>query len=175
MKEAFQLHGLPNNIIGDRVSQFISKLLKQLVEMLKIPCELSSSYHPLSDGQTKCMNQTLEQYLLCFINYQQDDWVDFLHFTKFAYNNSVRYSTGYTPIFANLGYHPRWTMMANQEISKTPIPGSFVSTPRSSCCTFSTFADCSSYTQKDRWASPSWLFTKGTEVSNWGSCIVTVT
>ena len=88
--------------------------------MLKVSCKLSSSYHPQSDGQTERTNQTLEQYLRCFINYQQDDWVDFLHFAEFAYNNSVHSSTGYTPFFAIIGYHPRWTMMAHQEISKNP-------------------------------------------------------
>jgi hypothetical protein len=120
MKEVFRLHGFPNDIISDRGPQFISKFWQHLLEMLKISCKLSSSYHPQSDGQTERTNQTLEQYLRCFINYQQDDWVDFLHFAEFAYNNSVHSSTGYTPFFANIGYHPRWTMMAHPENSKNP-------------------------------------------------------
>ena len=52
MKEVFRLHGLPNDIISDRGAQFISKFWKQLLEMLKVSCKLSSSYHPQSDGQT---------------------------------------------------------------------------------------------------------------------------
>ena len=51
-------------------------------------------------------NRTLEQYLRSFINYQQDDWVDFLHMVEFAYNNSIYSSMGYTTVFANMGYHP---------------------------------------------------------------------
>ena len=120
MKEVFRLHGLPNDIISDRGPQFISKFWKHLLEMLKVSCKLSSSYHPQSDGQTERTNQTLEQYLRCFINYQQDDWVDFLHFAEFAYNNSVHSSTRYTPFFANIGYHPRWMMIEHPEILKNP-------------------------------------------------------
>jgi hypothetical protein len=120
MKEVFRLHGLPSDIISDRGPQFISKFWKHLLEMLKVSCKLSSSYHPQSDGQTERTNQTLEQYLRCFINYQQDDWVDFLHFAEFAYNNSVHSSTGYTPFFANIGYHPRWMMVEHPETSKSP-------------------------------------------------------
>ena len=51
-------------------------------------------------------NQTLEQYPRCFINYQQDDWVDYLHFADFSYNNAIHSSTKLTPFFANTGVHP---------------------------------------------------------------------
>ena len=44
-------------------------------------------------------NQTPYQYLHCFINYQQDDWVDFLHMAEFAYNNSIHSSTEIHTIF----------------------------------------------------------------------------
>lgn len=36
---------------------------------------MSTAWHPQSDGQTKRVNQTLEEYLRHFLNYQQDDWV----------------------------------------------------------------------------------------------------
>ena len=81
-----------------------------MFKLLHISVKLSSGYHPKTNGQTERTNQTLEQYLHCFINYQQDDWVDFLYLAEFAYNNSVHSSTGYSPFFANTGSHPRWTM-----------------------------------------------------------------
>ena len=46
-------------------------------------------------------------------------WI-FLHFAEFAYNNLVHSSTRYTALFANIGYHPRWTMIEHLEISKNP-------------------------------------------------------
>ena len=120
MQEVFKHHGFPNDIISDHGPQFVSKFWKHLLEILKISCKLSSSYHPQTDGQSERTNQTLEQYLRCFINYQQDDWVDFLHMAEFAYNNTIHSSTGYTPFFANKGYHPRWLMLEHLQISNNP-------------------------------------------------------
>ena len=107
MREVFKHHGLPDEIISDRGPQFIAKFWTHLLEILRISCTLSSSYHPQTDGQTECTNQTLKLYLCCFIDYQQDDWMDCLHMGEFAYNNSIHSSMGFTPFFANTGYHPR--------------------------------------------------------------------
>ena len=87
MWEVFRHHGLPDDIISDRGPQFISKFRKHLMEALNVSCKLSSSYHPQTDGQTAQTNQTLEKYLRCFVNYQQDDWVKFLYFAGFAYDS----------------------------------------------------------------------------------------
>ena len=73
MREACRHHGLPDSIISDRGPQFVSKFWKHLFKMLKVTCNLSSGYHPQTDGQAERTNQTLEQYLRCFLSYQQDD------------------------------------------------------------------------------------------------------
>ena len=60
MHEVFWHHGRPNNIISDRGPQIISKFWNHLFKMLKVICNLSSGYHPQTDGQAECTNQTLE-------------------------------------------------------------------------------------------------------------------
>ena len=120
MREVFKHHGLPDDIISDRGPQFISKFWKHMFKLLHISVKLSSGYHPETNGQTERTNQTLEQYLRCFINYQQDDWVDYMHLAEFAYNNSTHSSTGYSPFFANTGCHPRWTMNAHPDVPTNP-------------------------------------------------------
>lgn len=68
----------------------------------------SSAAHPESDGQTERVNQTLDQYLRCFVNYFQDDWSSYLlPFAEFAINNSVSSSTGMSPFFVNYDFNPK--------------------------------------------------------------------
>jgi hypothetical protein len=43
----------------------------------------STAYHPQSDGPTERVNQTLEQYLRIFCNYQQADWHQLLPLAEF--------------------------------------------------------------------------------------------
>ena len=99
-------HGLPDSIISNRGLQFVSKFWKHLFKMPKVTCNLSSSYHPQTDGQAERTNQTPEQYLRCFLSYHQDAWADILHFAEFAYNNSIHASTKVTPFYAYTGCHP---------------------------------------------------------------------
>jgi transposase InsO family protein len=67
-------HGLPNAIVSDRGSKFTSKLWRYLMSRLGIQLRLSTAFHPQTDGQTKRVNQVLEQYLRIFTSYNQDDW-----------------------------------------------------------------------------------------------------
>ena len=86
-REVFRHHGLPESIISDRGPQFVSKFWKHLFKMVNVTYNLSSCYHPQTDGEAERTNQTLEQYLRCFLSYQQDDWADILHFAEFSYTN----------------------------------------------------------------------------------------
>jgi hypothetical protein len=64
--------------------------------------ELSSTFHPQINGQTKRVNQVLEQYLHYTTNYHQDNWSNLLSVVEFAYNNIVHSLTQQTPFFANM-------------------------------------------------------------------------
>jgi len=85
----FKLHGFPDSIISDRGSQFTSEFWNRLCNLLDITHSLSTSNHPEIDGQTERVNGILEQYLRCFINERQNNWVDLLPFAEFAYNNTL--------------------------------------------------------------------------------------
>jgi hypothetical protein len=107
IQNVFRLHGLPVDIVSDRGQQFTSRFTRRLLELCDIQGNRSTAYHPQSDGQTERTNQTLEQYLRIYCDYQQDDWHDLLPFSEFVYNNTQSSSTQLTPFFANYGYHPR--------------------------------------------------------------------
>ena len=63
-------------------------------------------YYSEGDGQTKCTNQTLEQYLCVYCNYQQDNQSELLSLVEFVYNNAPSATTSVSPFFANKRYHP---------------------------------------------------------------------
>jgi len=90
----FSKHGTPTNIVLDRGKHFISHFWKSLCWLLDIKVNLSTAFHPETDGQTERVNQILEQYLRIFTNYQQDNWVPQLPIAEFAYNNTTKAEHG---------------------------------------------------------------------------------
>ncbi len=78
-----------------------------LCYFLGIKRNLSITFHPQTDGQTKRQNSTMEAYLRVFVNWEQDDWARLLPMAEFAYNNAKNTSTGHTPFELNCGYYLR--------------------------------------------------------------------
>ena len=79
----------------------------------------TSGYHPEGDGQTERTNQTLEQYLRVYCNYQQDNWSKLLPLAEFAYNNALSATTSVSPFFANKGYHLNITVHPKRDIASS--------------------------------------------------------
>jgi len=90
-------HGVPDNIITDRGTQFTSRFWTRVCSHLSINHRLSSAFHPQTDGHTERQNHTMEQYLRAFCNYEQANWVELLPLAEFAYNNSMHASMKMTP------------------------------------------------------------------------------
>ena len=103
-------HGLPSSIVSDCSTQFTSNFWKALCQQLGIIVKLSTAHHLKTDGQTERQNQELERYFQSYVNYLQDDWVQWLPLAEFAANNTVSESSRMIPFFANKGYHPRLSL-----------------------------------------------------------------
>jgi len=114
MKDIFSKHGVPAHITLDRETEFVSRFFKSLASALNMKLHFTSGYHPEADGQTECTNQTLEQYLRIYCNYQQSDWAHLLPLVEFTYNNALSATTGISSFFTNKGYHPRLDIQVNQ-------------------------------------------------------------
>jgi IS30 family transposase len=106
----FSKHGVPAHVTSDQGSEFISHFFKSLGKALDMTLHFTSGYHPEGDGQTKCVNQTLEQYLCIYCNYQQNNWKSLLPLAEFAYNNAPNTITSLSPFYANKGYNPNLTV-----------------------------------------------------------------
>src|SRR5712664_4594317 len=113
----FSKHGVPSHITSDRRTEFISHFFRSLGTALDMKLHFTSGYHPKGDGQTERTNQTLEQYLRVYCNYQQDNWSELLPLDEFAYNNTPSATTGITPFFANKGYHPNITVHPERDLA----------------------------------------------------------
>ncbi len=120
----FRYHGVPESIVSDRGSLFVSKFWNELARQLQFSLDTSTAYHPRTDGLTERTNQTLETYLRAYCSYQQDDWVDYLPLAEFAYNNLENASTGHTPFYANYGFHPAFEPKITQDAT-TPAARDF--------------------------------------------------
>jgi hypothetical protein len=68
---------------------------------------MSTAYHLQTDEQTEQVNQTLEQYIQCYVSEVMDDWAHLLSSVEFVYNNTAHESTKNTPFFIEYGRHPR--------------------------------------------------------------------
>ena len=67
--------------------------------------KMSTAYHPQTDGQIERLNQTLEQYLRCYVNYEQNDWVQHLATAEFSYNSTKHTATGISSFTMIYGYN----------------------------------------------------------------------
>jgi len=115
----FSKHSIPSHVTSDRGSEFVSNFFQSLGTALDMQLHFTSDYHPEGDEQTKRMNQTLEQYLHVYCNYQQDNWSELLPLAEFAYNNTPSATTGVSLFFANKGYHQNITVYLECDITSS--------------------------------------------------------
>jgi transposase InsO family protein len=121
LEKVFAAHGLPDDVVSDRGVTFTSKFTKTVFKALQIEQNLSTAFHPRTDGQTERVNSILEQYLRCYIDYQQSNWSTLLPLAEFTYNNTEHSSTKTTPFFANFGFHPKFSVTVPR-VTKDNIP-----------------------------------------------------
>ena len=64
------------------------------------------AYHPQTDGQTEQINQEIGTFLWHYVNYQQDNWIDWLAAVEFQYNDKKHVATRRTLFKLNFGRYP---------------------------------------------------------------------
>lgn len=74
--------------------------------MSGVKLQLSSAYHPQTDGQTEVVNRILEQYLRCLAFQKPRSWLSFLAWAEYWYNSTFHSSIGMTPFEALYGRLP---------------------------------------------------------------------
>ena len=109
LQHVYPHYGLPKKLITDRGPQFISIFMRNLCQVLGIKQNISSAYHPQTDGQLERSNQWVEQYLRHWSNVQQDNWVDLLPIAQFTHNSWPNATTRNSLFKLLMGSEPRTT------------------------------------------------------------------
>ena len=102
----WKLHGISRKVLSNRGLQFALKFIEELTKALETKRQLLTAYHPQTDGQTERINQEIGTFLQHYVNYQQDDWTNWLVAAEFQYNDKKHAATGWIPFELNLGRHP---------------------------------------------------------------------
>ncbi|GKC63988.1 putative reverse transcriptase domain-containing protein, partial [Tanacetum coccineum] len=103
IKEIVSRHGVPISIISDRDSHFTSRFWQSMQSALGTQLDMSTAYHPQTDGQSERTIQTLEDMLrACVIDFGKG-WERHLPLVEFSYNNSYHASIKATPFEALYG------------------------------------------------------------------------
>ncbi|SGY55447.1 BQ5605_C006g04026 [Microbotryum silenes-dioicae] len=107
-----RLFGLPQSIVSDRDKLFTSKFWTALHKRLNIKLQLSSAFHPETDGRSEKTNKTAFQILRALVNKEQSNWAECLAVCEYAINSSLNVATGKTPFELVLGYTPSLAPLA---------------------------------------------------------------
>ncbi|GJV37917.1 putative reverse transcriptase domain-containing protein [Tanacetum coccineum] len=121
LKEVVCRHGVPLSIISDRDSRFASGFWRSLQNALGTNLNMSTAYHPETDGQSERTIQTLEDMLrACVIDFG-GSWDRHLPLVEFSYNNSYHASIKAAPFEALYGRKCRspvcWSEVGDSQLT----------------------------------------------------------
>ncbi|GKC06736.1 putative reverse transcriptase domain-containing protein [Tanacetum coccineum] len=103
LKEVVTRHGMPISIICDRDPRFALNFWRSLQKALGTSLDMSTAYHPQTDGQSERTIQTLEDMLRAGVIDFGKGWVNHLPLVEFSYNNSYHASIKAAPFEALYG------------------------------------------------------------------------
>ncbi|GJV45832.1 putative reverse transcriptase domain-containing protein [Tanacetum coccineum] len=111
LNEIVARHGVPISIISDRDSRFTSRFWQSMQEALGTRLDMSTAYHPQTDGQSERTIQTLEDMLRACVLDFGGSWDVHLPLVEFSYNNSYHSSVRCAPFEALYGRKCRSPIM----------------------------------------------------------------
>ncbi|GJY04333.1 putative reverse transcriptase domain-containing protein [Tanacetum coccineum] len=122
LKEVVSRHGVPVLIISDRDGKFTSHFRKSLNKALGTRLDMSTAYHPETDGQSERTIQTLEYMLrACVLDFRKG-WDRHLPLVEFSYNNSYHTNIKAAP-FEELYGRKRRSPICWAEVGDSQLTG----------------------------------------------------
>nr|GEZ49945.1 putative reverse transcriptase domain-containing protein [Tanacetum cinerariifolium] len=125
IKEIISRHGLPIPIISDHDSHFTFRFWQSLQNMLGTQLDMSTAYHPETDGQSERTIQTLEDMLRAGAIDFVKGWEKHLILVEFSYNNIYHASIKVAPFKALYGRKCRspvyWAKVGDTQLTGQEI------------------------------------------------------
>ncbi|GJT51496.1 putative reverse transcriptase domain-containing protein [Tanacetum coccineum] len=111
LNEIAARYGVSTSIISDRDSRFMSRFWQSMQEALGTRLDMSTTYHPQTDGQSERIIQTLEDMLRACVLDFGGSWDVHLPLVEFLYNNIYHSSVRCAPFKALYGRKCRSPIM----------------------------------------------------------------
>ena len=97
---------LPETILSDLGTSFVSELLHELTKLLEIQLEHASVKHPQTVGVVERSHSALKRNLKLNTNEQWNDWFKYVQLATFIHNTSYRSAIGCSPTVLFHGREP---------------------------------------------------------------------
>uniref|UniRef100_A0A8C1P786 Gypsy retrotransposon integrase-like protein 1 n=1 Tax=Cyprinus carpio TaxID=7962 RepID=A0A8C1P786_CYPCA len=115
--------GLPSDILTDRGTLFMSRLMADLCRLLWVKQLRTTVYHPQMDGLVERFNQTLKQMLRCMAAEDKRDWDLMIPYVLFGIREVPQASTGFTPLSSCSAVNHRGLLdVAREAWEQQPAP-----------------------------------------------------
>ena len=93
----FSRLGIPEEVLSDQGSQFMSEIMVEVSRLLSIKRLVSSPYHPICNGLCEKFNGVLKKMLKRLCEKKPKDWDRYIDAALFAYREAPQESTGFSP------------------------------------------------------------------------------
>jgi len=98
--------GIPQNIVLDWDSRFISTFWSSLWSLLDTKLTKSMAFHPHKDGQNEVVNHVIMHIICMYNSKNHHTWDVILPYVYHRYNRDFHSSTIHIPFQVGLGFQP---------------------------------------------------------------------
>ena len=114
--DIFSRLGVPEEILSDLGTQFVSECMKEVTRLLSIKQLTTTPYHPMCNGLTEKFNGTMKSMLKRLCSEQPRQWHRYINPLLFAYREVPQESTGFSPFELLYGRAVRGPMLILKEL-----------------------------------------------------------
>uniref|UniRef100_A0A0A9G4J8 Integrase catalytic domain-containing protein n=1 Tax=Arundo donax TaxID=35708 RepID=A0A0A9G4J8_ARUDO len=104
--EIVRLHGFPSSIVSYRDPIFTSNFWKEIFHIAVVKLNMSTAFHPQTDGQSEAANKIIAMYLRCLTGDRPRQWLQWLPWAEYCYNTAYQATIRTSPFSVVYGREP---------------------------------------------------------------------